>query len=75
MVNKLQASLEICREYMVLYEWKSLMKTIDHVMSNTSLHCLIRTDFRATVDLSAAEKENSSVDNHAVVCIFFVTQN
>ena len=35
----------------------------------------IMTDFGATLDLYAAEKDNSSVNNHAVVCIFFVLSN
>ena len=29
-------------------------------------------DFGATLDLRAMETDNSSVDNHAVICIFFV---
>ena len=33
------------------------------------------TDFGASLDLCAAEKDNSSVNNHAVVCIFFVLLN
>ena len=51
------------------------MQIIDHTILNTNLRCLICTDFGATLDLSAAEKEKRSVDNHAFVCVFFVTQN
>ena len=33
------------------------------------------TDFGSAVVLSASEQDNSSVDNHAVICIFFVITN
>ena len=51
------------------------MHKIDTLMLNKNLHRLIMTDFGATLDLSASEKDNSSVDNHAVICIFFVNLN
>ena len=41
-------------------------------MSNPDVSCVICTNFGATLDLHACEKDNSSVDNHAVICIFFV---
>ena len=41
---------------MAQYEWRDLMRTIDHSMSNIDLHCVICTDFGATFDLSATEK-------------------
>ena len=31
--------------------------------------------FGATLDLGAVEKDNRSVDNHLVICIFFVVYN
>ena len=34
-----------------------------------------RTDFGATLDLCASKKDNCSVDNHAILCIFFVLTN
>ena len=74
-VKKLEASLDICRMHMAQYEWRNLMRKIDHTMSDRDKHRVICTDFGATLDLSAAEKDNSSVDNHAVICIFFVSQN
>ena len=33
------------------------------------------TIFGATLDLSIAEKDNSSIDNYAVILIFFVNSN
>ena len=59
-VNKLRASLNVCREHMVQYEWRHLMQTIYHTMSDTDLRSLICTDFGTTLDLAAAEKNNSS---------------
>eukprot|EP00593_Proboscia_inermis_P009033 CAMPEP_0171322350 /NCGR_PEP_ID=MMETSP0816-20121228/114902_1 /TAXON_ID=420281 /ORGANISM="Proboscia inermis, Strain CCAP1064/1" /LENGTH=60 /DNA_ID=CAMNT_0011820801 /DNA_START=1216 /DNA_END=1401 /DNA_ORIENTATION=+ len=41
-------------------------------MSDAETTRVICTDFGATLDLSAAEKDNCSVDNHAVIDIFFV---
>ena len=45
---------------------------IDLTMSHSGHHCIFCTDFGATLDLQASEKDNSSVNNHVVVCIFFV---
>ena len=42
-------------------------------MSDHDKHRVISTDFGATLDLRAAETDNCSVDNHAVVDIFFIT--
>ena len=44
-------------------------------MSDADKHRVICTDFGATLDLCASEKDNCSVDNHAVLCIFFVLSN
>ena len=43
---------------------------MDFVMSSLDKHQVNCTDFRATLDLFTSEKDNSNVDNHAVVCIF-----
>ena len=48
------------------------MMHIDLTMSNPNKHRIICTDFGATFDLGATEKGNCSVDNHSVMCIFFV---
>ena len=57
------------------YEWKDLCRKIDLTMSNPELVRVICTDFAATLDLLAAAKENSSVNNHAVCAIFLVNYN
>ena len=44
-------------------------------MPHPDLHQVIFTDFGATLDLMAAEKDKLSVNNHAVICIFFVCIN
>ena len=49
------------------------MLKIDQTMSNALTTRAFFTDFGATLDLSASEKDkNSSVNNHAVIRIFFV---
>ena len=60
---------------MVQYQWRNLIRKVDHTMSDPNLRCVICTDFGASLDLSATEKDNSSVDNHAVLCILFFTHN
>ena len=48
------------------------MLKIDQKMSNALTSCAFFADFGATLDLSASEKDNLSVNDHAVICIFFV---
>ena len=38
----------------------------------TRVYC---TDFGATLDLMSSEKDNLSINNHAVICIFMVVHN
>ena len=51
------------------------MRSRDLIISHSDLHRLIFTNFGATLDIIAVEKDNSSVNNHAVICIFFVCTN
>ena len=51
------------------------MRQIDMQMINHDKHHIICTDFGATLDLAVAEKDNCSVDNHAVLAIYFVLSN
>jgi hypothetical protein len=74
-VTKLIAALEIARTHYAKYKWKDLVRKIDLTMSNADTTCVICTDFGATLDLFAAEKDNSSVNNHAVIDIFLVCYN
>ena len=74
-VDRLRDALVVCRLHMAQYEWRNTMRKIDTLMSDRNLYRVIMTDFGATLDLSAAKKDNSSVDNHAVICIFFVNLN
>ena len=74
-VDRLRDALVVCRIHMAQYQWRDTMRKIDTIMSDKNLHRCIMTDFGATLDLSAAEKDNSSVDSHAVICIFFVNFN
>ena len=51
------------------------MRKIDLTMSDPNNTCVICTDFGVTLDLGASEKDNSSVNNHAVIAIFLVSHN
>eukprot|EP00957_Ditylum_brightwellii_P039044 2950912-Ditylum_brightwellii.AAC.1 len=44
-------------------------------MSHADTHRVFCTYFGATLDLRASETDNCSVDNHAILCIFFVLTN
>ena len=44
-------------------------------MSDPDWCQIICTSFDAILDLCAAEKDNSSINNHAVIRIFFVLTN
>ena len=44
-------------------------------MSDAETTHVICSDFGATLDLGADEKDNCSIDNHAVINIFFVISN
>ena len=63
------------RPHQAQYEWKGWMRKIDMLMSHPYQHRIICTNFGATLDLFAMEKDNSSVNNHAVLCIYFVLTN
>ena len=74
-VSKLRKQLQVCRHHQVNYQWRNTMRNIDCTMSDPEKDRIICTDFGATLDLRGAEADNCSVDNHAVVCIFFVLMN
>ena len=74
-VDMLRDALVVCHLHIAQYEWRNIMRKIDTLVSDRNLHRVIMTDFGATLDLSAAENDNSSVDNHAIICIFFVNLN
>ena len=58
------------RPHQAQYEWKGWMRKIDMLMSHPDQHCIICTNFGATLDLFEMEKDNYSVDNHAILCFF-----
>jgi len=69
-VKKLVSQLNICREHWYKYKWRNQMRNVDLIMSYPDLHWLLITYFGATLYLMATEKDNLSVNNHAVVCMF-----
>ena len=48
---------------------------LDMFMPNSNTTRAIFTDLGVTLDLKATETDNSIIDNHAVICIFFVLTN
>ena len=60
-MDRLRDALVLCRIHMAQYKWRDTMRKIDTIMSDKNLHRCIMTDFGATLDLSEAEKDNSSV--------------
>jgi hypothetical protein len=74
-ISKLKDATNKCRIYQAQYEWRNLMQKIDKTMTKSATSQVIFTDFGATLDLMSSEKDNSSQNNHAVVCIFMVTYN
>lgn len=49
------------------------MLKVDHTIGDSSPHCGICTNCVATIDRVVSEKDDSSVNNHAVIC--FVSYN
>jgi hypothetical protein len=74
-VLKLIDAIIVCRTHQSNYEWKNIMRKIDLLMSDGNTTRIICCDFGATLDLMSAEKDNSSVNNHAVICILLVNYN
>lgn len=74
-VEKLKQQLEILIRHKTEHRWKAHSLKLDTVMSNSLTTRVFETDFGATLDLDAAKKDNCSVANHAVFCIFFVISN
>ena len=62
---KICNQLVLCRLYLGQKLWKSYIKQLDICISNPATTRLFFTDFGATINLSATEIDNSSVDSHA----------
>ena len=73
-IDKLMKQLVICIQHVGEYRWRNLINFFDITMSNPVTTRVIYTNFGAISDLSVAEKDNLSVDNNAVICIFRVNQ-
>jgi len=74
-LQKMAAKLEVARLHQAHYEWRDTMRKIDLTMSDPNKHRIFCTDFGATLDLMGAEIDKSSVNNHAIVDIFFVVHS
>lgn len=74
-VKKLITQLYFARVHQCQYEWRNQMMRIDLTISNPDLYYILYTDFGATLDLMALEKDNSSVNNHPVICTSFLCSN
>ena len=51
---------------------QSCKKIRSHNLRSRLIATFFCTDSGATLDLHASKKDNSSVDNHPVICTFFV---
>ena len=56
------------------YKWSNYARILDTIISNPNTTRVFCTDFGVTLDLCAAEKDNDSINNHDVVCIFLSSQ-
>lgn len=74
-MNKMKAQLEIFKLHQEEYKQLNHARKIDLTMSNPDTKRVICTEFGATLDLGAVEKDNCSVENHAIICIFVVVKN
>ena len=71
-LKKMTIQLGMCRLHVRQYQWINWARKLDLVMSNPELCRVLCTNFGATLDLCTSEKYNCSVENHAIICIFFV---
>lgn len=68
-------SLEQHEKHVGQYQWINYATKLDLITSDRTITRIILTGFGATLDLSAAEKDNSCVlDNHSIICIFLCYQ-
>ena len=75
LIKMLEHLESCCRLHVGHKKWKNHVKKLDMIMSNSDTTRVIFTDFGVTLDLKATETDNSSLDNHVVICIFFVLTN
>ena len=66
-VNRLRGTLIVCHKYMAQYKWWNTMCKNDISMSNQNLQRVILANRGAALDLSVAQRDNISVDNHATI--------
>ena len=74
-MKRMQSQFEICKLHQAEYKWNNHARQLDLTMSDPATTRIICTDFEATLDVRAVKKDNCFVDNHAVICIFFVIHN
>ena len=59
-----------CRCHVGEMRWINCNRKVDLTMSDVNTNRVICTDFGATLNLSASEKDNSGIYNHTAICIF-----
>ena len=74
-VHHFQTMMVIARVHVVHYEWKSHAQKLDCKMGNPKCESVIATDFMATANLNASEKDNSVQDSHVINAIYFHYHN
>ena len=71
LLNEFKSDLETGRKHLVESKWSNWMRKI-HVCESDEYTMIILTDFSAIANLKASKTDNSSVDNHAVLAVYYV---
>ena len=74
-IDKLHAALSDAIYHQANLRWKSHAFELDCTLSDPTTTLLVATDFGASLDLQAIEKDNCATDNHAAVCIMYVLKD
>ena len=66
------AQLELYQSHVSGYKWSNHARNLGTIISNPYTTRIFCYDFSTMLDQYAAQKDFTSINNHAVICIFFV---
>ncbi len=75
LVKHLKKTLGVSRFHVMDYEWKDHGRKLDCKLSNPKNTILFGTDFSATANLQASERDNSAMDSHAIIAVYLIYHN
>ena len=75
LVKHLKKTLGVARFHVMDYEWKDHGRKLDCKLSNPKNTILFGTDFSATANLQASERDNSAMDSHAIIAVYLIYHN